>query len=106
MSRKEYFQEYYKKHREQFIEYYQLHREEILERQRSLPKEYQKEYQRQYYEKRKALRQETKAPKEKLKPKPLTPHPRKEKLKPIQASKTPKETLTITRGCFTLSFDF
>ena len=103
MSRKEYFQEYYKKHREQFIEYYQLHREEILERQSACPLK-QKEYQRRYYEKRKALRQETKAPKEKLKPKPLTPP--KEKLKPIKASKKPKETLSITRGCFTLSFDF
>lgn len=102
MSRKEYFQEYYKKHREQFIEYYQLHREEILERQRSLPKEYQKEYQRQYYEKRKALRQATKPPKEKLKPIKVPKIPKERK--PIKT--TPKETLSITRGCFTLSFDF
>jgi len=101
MSRKEYFQEYYKKHREQFIEYYQLHREEILERQSACPLK-QKEYQRRYYEKRKALRQETKAPKEKLKPIRVPKIPKERK--PIKT--TPKETLSITRGCFTLSFDF
>lgn len=101
MSRKEYFQEYYKKHREQFIEYYQSHREEILERQRSSPKD-QREYQRQYYQKRKALRQKTEAPKEKLKPIKAPKIPKERK--PIKT--TPKETLSITRGCFTLSFDF
>jgi len=104
MSRKAYFQEYYKKHREQFIEYYQLHREEILERQSACPLK-QKEYQRRYYEKRKALRQETKAPKE-----PKAPKAPKEKLKQVKAFKKPeqkqKETLAITRGCFTLSFDY
>jgi hypothetical protein len=102
MSRKAYFQEYYQKHREQFIEYYREHREEILKRQSACPLK-QKEYQRRYYEKRKALRQETKAPKEPKAPKP--PKPPKEKLKPVKASKS-KETLIITKGCFTLSFDF
>jgi len=101
MSRKEYFQEYYKKHREQFIEYYQLHREEILERQSACPLK-QKEYQRRYYEKRKALRQEAEPPKEKLKPIRVPKIPKERK--PIKT--TPKETLAITRGCFTLSFDF
>jgi hypothetical protein len=105
MSRKAYFQEYYQKHREQFIEYYQLHREEILKRQSACPLK-QKEYQRRYYEKRKALRQETKVPKEPKAPKhPKPSKPPKEKLKSVKASK-PKETLIITKGCFTLSFDF